>query len=110
VWDQDATELQLRVRAADGGLYDGGASGNASVSAPGTYRVGVLYFCDHGRGASRATVRIYCDGAQAAEFGPKLLAASGDFWDAATVVWPGCTVTEVNATRSVAEHCASSGP
>jgi hypothetical protein len=82
---------------------------NISRPATGTYRVGVHYFCDDQVGASRATIRIYCNGVQAAEFGPKNLTASGFFWDVATVVWPGCTITEVNETRTVTQGCQGFG-
>jgi hypothetical protein len=71
----------------------------------GTFTVGVHYYCDNGLGARGATVRIFCFDQLAALFGPKSLASTGTFWEAATVTWPGCLVAERNLTYSVDAGC-----
>ena len=80
---------------------------NINLSRPqtGTFRVGVHYYCDDRVGASVATVRIFCNGALSNEFGPMRLPASGFFWEVANIAWPGCTITEVNQTRTVTQGC-----
>jgi hypothetical protein len=75
----------------------------------GTYTVGVHYFCDNNRGASQATVRIWCDHSLVATYGPKSLTASGVLWDVAQVQTPGCTLAPVAQTRTVSQGCQSPG-
>lgn len=84
---------------------------NINLGRPmsGTYEVGVHYYCDDSLGASRATVRIFCNGQLANEYGPKSLPATGFFWQVARIQWPGCTITEVDQTRTVTQGCLGFG-
>jgi hypothetical protein len=81
---------------------------NLSLAAPaaGTYTVGVHYYCDHGLGPSLATVRIFCGGVLAAELADVDLSNTGRLWQAATIQWPGCTVTELGDILDVGRGCA----
>ena len=83
------------------------SSENASYPNPaaGLYRLSVQYTCDHGLGATGATVRVYCSGQEAATFGPHSLAASGAFWEVATLEWPGCVLTRIDQTSTVPSGC-----
>jgi hypothetical protein len=84
---------------------------NISRPASGTYTVGVHYYCDNGTGATHATVRVFCMGAQKFESPMNVgnLTATGFFWDVATISWPDCTVTPLNTTRQVTEGCLGLG-
>jgi hypothetical protein len=75
----------------------------------GVYTVGVHYFCDNNRGPSQATVRIWCDHALVATYGPKSLSGSGVLWNVAEVRLPGCISTAVDQTRTVSQGCQGSG-
>jgi len=77
---------------------------NINLSRPqsGSFRVGVHYYCDDGLGASRATVRIFCNGTLAFETAPPMnLPTTAFFWEVATIQWPGCTITPLNLTRQL---------
>ena len=82
---------------------------NLSLAAPasGVYTVGVHYYCDHGLGPSLATVRIYCGGVLAAELAGVELSSTGQLWQAATIQWPGCAVTELGDILTVGRGCSS---
>jgi hypothetical protein len=84
---------------------------NINIARPisGTYTVGVHYFCDDEVGPSDSTVRIYCNGTEAATFGPKRQAASGAFWEVATIQWPGCVIQPIDQTRNVPQGCQGFG-
>jgi hypothetical protein len=69
------------------------------------YRLGVQYTCDRGLGAANATVRVYCNSLQVAELGPKLLDATGAFWDVARLQGPGCVVAPVDQMTTVPSGC-----
>jgi hypothetical protein len=75
--------------------------------AAGTYSIGVHYFCDDGMGPSDATVRVFCQGAAPATFGPRRLLRSGAFWEVATLAWPGCGLTPIDEIRFVPQGCQS---
>jgi hypothetical protein len=82
---------------------------NINVISPqaGTYTVGVHYYCPHGvTGATNATVRVFCNGALRREL-QRAFTAHKQFWDVATVTWPGCTVTDgPSALRTVTQGCS----
>ena len=89
---------------------DGYGPENINISRPetGTFTVGVHYFCDDNLGQSNATIRIFCNGVKAFEK-TRMLYSSGDFWDVATIRWPGCTINEINNYRQVTEGCQGWG-
>ncbi|MBN1944221.1 MAG: choice-of-anchor D domain-containing protein [Bradymonadales bacterium] len=58
-----------------------------TTSAPFTYRVGIFYYSDHGRGASTPTVKIFLDGTERfSATMPNL--TDRQFWDVARITWP----------------------
>jgi hypothetical protein len=87
---------------------DGFGPENISLDAPaaGTYTVGAHYYCDHGLGPSLATVRIYCGGVLAAELAGVEISSTGQLWQAATIQWPGCVVTELGDILTVGRGCS----
>jgi PKD repeat protein len=74
-----------------------------------TYTIGVHYFCDAGIGTTTATVRVFCDGALAAELA-RPLGATGAFWEVAEVTFPGCTVRPLGVTSTVPQGCTAGPP
>jgi hypothetical protein len=86
---------------------DGFGPENINIARPasGTYRVGVHYQCDAATGATRATLRVFCNGALAAEFGAAMLAGTGVFWEVATISWPGCVIAEVARNSDTRRGC-----
>lgn len=59
-----------------------------------TYRVGVIYWNDHGFGPSTADVRVYINGeVKFARLGVVL--QDSDLWEVATIEWPSATVKAV---------------
>lgn len=72
---------------------------NINIFRPseGLYSIGVHYFCDDDIGPTHATVRVFCRGALAGEFGPRRLGRSGYFWEVAQVSWPTCAVYELTS-------------
>lgn len=80
---------------------------NIIQPADGTYSLGVHYYCAHGAPPpTRATIRVYCNGQLAREL-QRDFDLSQQFWDVATIGWPGCTVTENPAPlRSVSHGCS----
>ena len=102
-WGGSTSEDDPRLDIDD---VDGYGPENINISRPetGTFTVGVHYFCDDNMGQSNATVRVFCNGTLAFEKS-RMLYSSGDFWDVATIRWPGCTINEINNFRQVSEGC-----
>jgi uncharacterized protein YfaP (DUF2135 family) len=51
-----------------------------------TYRVGALYFSDHGRGATNSTIRIWLQSVLVFEYRGKYM-TDRQFWDVAAIEW-----------------------
>jgi hypothetical protein len=75
---------------------DGQGPENLNINRPsnGTYRLGIHYWDDDGFGASTVSVRIFCNGEEAAAFGPLVLQPAGssggpntEFWEVADIEW-----------------------
>ena len=66
----------------------------------GTYDVDVDFYSNHGSAtpATTATVRVYVFGEVVAEYS-RQIPDQGHVWSAATVDWPGGTVTEINTLQ-----------
>jgi len=106
-WDPAGPEGDPALDIDD---HDGFGPENVSFLSvtPGTYTVGVHYYCDHEIGPTTATLQVFCDSVQVASF-DQVLDASGDLWTVATIEWPGCTVTEAGDLVRVARSCPDGG-
>ncbi len=71
---------------------DGAGPENINLNHPEDnrqYTVGVHYFNDHGYGPSFVTVRIFVQAVLRLETEPKRMAGTDQFWEVATIDWPG---------------------
>ncbi|MBN1946590.1 MAG: hypothetical protein JW797_13025 [Bradymonadales bacterium] len=66
-----------------------------TTSDPATYRVGVFYYSDHGRGPSSPTVKIFIDGIERfSSTMPDM--ADRQFWDVARITWPSQDIERIH--------------
>jgi hypothetical protein len=76
---------------------------NTNIDSPadGTYDVKVHYYQDNGDGDVTATVRIWLNGEEAAEF--RKVMEYDQVWDVASITWPSGVVLEESTALYDAE-------
>lgn len=67
---------------------------NIKVPRPGTYKVAVHYWSDHGEGDTVAVIRLFLFGNLHSEYIAQI--TSSDWWEVATIDWPSRTVTVID--------------
>lgn len=91
---------------------DGFGPENINIDVPelnAPYRFGVFYFSDHGNGPTNVTVKIFCGGVLAQQFGPQQLtgptfgSSPNQLWKVADIVFTSgssCQITPLNVILS----------